>query len=40
MALMVGVTVVPVPLRPTVAVGALLEIVSCPVEELADAGLN
>ncbi|MGA8088036.1 MAG: hypothetical protein WCA10_12065 [Terracidiphilus sp.] len=40
MAPMVGVTVVPAPVRLTVAVDALLEIVSCPVEELADAGLN
>ena len=39
-ALTVGVTVVPVPLRLTVAVGALLEIVNCPVEELALVGLN
>jgi hypothetical protein len=39
-ALSVGVTPVPVPLRLTVAVGALLEIVSCPVTELADVGAN
>jgi hypothetical protein len=39
-ALTVGVTVVPVPLRLTVAVGALLEIVNCPVSELAVVGLN
>ena len=39
-ALTVGVTVVPVPLRLTVAVGALLAIVNCPVEELALVGLN
>ena len=39
-ALTVGVTVVPVPLRLTVAVGALLAMVNCPVEELALVGLN
>jgi len=39
-ALTVGATVVPVPLRPTVAVGALLEIVSWPVVELAVVGSN
>ncbi len=39
-ALTVGVTAVPVPLRLTVAVGALLEIVNCPVTELAPVGLN
>jgi hypothetical protein len=39
-ALTVGVTVVPVPLKTTVAVGALLEIVNCPVSELAVVGLN
>jgi hypothetical protein len=37
-ALTVGVTVVPVPLRGTAAVGAVLEIVSCPVTELAVVG--
>jgi hypothetical protein len=36
----VGATVVPVPLRLTVAVGALLEIVSWPVAELAVVGSN
>ena len=36
----VGATVVPLPLRLTVAVGALLEIVSCPVTALADVGSN
>jgi hypothetical protein len=39
-ALTVGVTVVPAPLRLTVAVGALLDIVSCPVAELAVVGSN
>lgn len=39
-ALMVGVNVVPVPLRLTVAGDALLEIVSCPVVEFADVGSN
>jgi len=39
-ALTVGATVVPVPLRLTVAVGAVLEIVNCPVTELAVVGLN
>jgi hypothetical protein len=39
-ALTVGVTVVPVPLRLTVAVVALLDIVSCPVAELPVAGSN
>ncbi len=39
-ALTVGVTVVPVPLRLTAGVGTLLEIVSCPVTELADFGSN
>ena len=38
-ALTVGATV-PEPLRPMVAIGALLEIVNCPVTELAAAGLN
>jgi hypothetical protein len=37
-ALTVGVRVVPVPLRLTVAVGAVLEIVNCPVTELAVVG--
>ena len=40
MPLTVGVTVVPVPLRLTVAVGALLEIVNCPVVEFAAVGSN
>jgi hypothetical protein len=35
-----GTTVLPVPLRLTVALGALLEKVSCPVEELALNGSN
>ncbi|MGA8740941.1 MAG: hypothetical protein WB561_07120 [Terracidiphilus sp.] len=39
-ALTVGKTAVPVPLRLTVAIGALLEIVNCPVTELAVLGLN
>ncbi len=39
-ALTVGVTVVPVPLRLTVAAGALLESVNCPVAELAVLGSN
>ncbi len=39
-ALTVGITVVPVPLRLTAAVGALLDIVSCPVAELAAVGSN
>jgi hypothetical protein len=39
-ALTVGTTVEPVPFRLTVAVGALLEMVSCPVEELAVVGSN
>jgi hypothetical protein len=39
-ALTVGVVVVPVPLRLTVAVGALLAMVSCPVAEPALVGLN
>jgi hypothetical protein len=39
-ALTVGITVAPVPLRLTVAVGALLEIVSCPVTALDDVGSN
>ena len=39
-ALKVGVAVVPVPLRLTVAVGALLEMVSCPVVEFAVVGSN
>ena len=39
-ALTVGTTAVPVPLRLTVAVGALLEIVNCPVTELAVVGAN
>ena len=39
-ALTVGVTVVPVPLRVTVAAGALLAIVNCPVEEPALVGSN
>lgn len=38
--LTVGVTGVPVPLRLIVAAGALLEIVSCPVTELAVVGAN
>lgn len=37
-ALIAGADVAPVPLRLTVAVGALLEIVSCPVDELAVVG--
>ncbi len=39
-ALTVGRTGIPVPLRLTVAIGALLEIVICPVAELAAVGLN
>lgn len=39
-ALTVGVIVVPVPLRLTVVLGALLEIVSCPVDALAVVGSN
>ena len=39
-ALTVGVTVVPVPLKLIVAVGALLAMVNCPVSELAVVGLN
>ena len=39
-ALTAGVAEVPVPLRPTVAVGALLEIVNCPVADVAVVGLN
>jgi hypothetical protein len=39
-ALTVGATLMPVPLRLTAWVGALLEIVSCPVVELAVVGLN
>ena len=39
-ALTVGVTEVPVPLRLTTAGDALLEIVNCPVAEVADVGLN
>jgi hypothetical protein len=39
-ALTVGATVVPAPLRVTVAPGALLEIVNCPVDELAVVGSN
>ena len=39
-ALTVGVTAVLVPLRLTVAVGAVLEIVNCPVTEPAPVGLN
>jgi hypothetical protein len=39
-ALTVGITTVPVPLRLTVAVGALLDIVNCPVTEFADVGSN
>lgn len=39
-ALTVGDTVVPVPLRLTVAAGAVLEIDSCPVVELAAVGSN
>jgi hypothetical protein len=38
--LIVGVALVPVPLRLTETAGALLEIASCPVNELAVAGLN
>jgi hypothetical protein len=38
--LTVGATLMPVPLRVTAWVGALLEIVSCPVVELAVVGLN
>jgi hypothetical protein len=40
MPLTVGVMVVPVPLRLTVAVGAVLKIVNCPSIELATVGLN
>jgi hypothetical protein len=36
----IGATAVPVPLRVTVAVGALLDIVNCPVTEFADVGSN
>jgi hypothetical protein len=39
-ALTVGVTEVPVPLRPTGPAVAVLEIVSCPVVEVAVVGLN
>jgi hypothetical protein len=39
-ALTVGATAVPVPVKLTVAAGALLEMVNCPVEELAVAGSN
>ena len=39
-AVTVGKTAVPVPLRLTVAIGALLEIANCPVIELAVAGSN
>lgn len=39
-ALTVGVIVVPVPLRVTVEVGALLAMVSCPVDALAVVGSN
>jgi hypothetical protein len=39
-ALTVGAVVEPVPLRLTAGVGTLLEIVSCPVTELADFGSN
>ena len=39
-ALTVGVTAVPVPVTLTAGVGALLEIVNCPVTELAVVGLN
>ena len=39
-ALTVGVTLVPVPLRLMIAVGALLEIVNCPVTAPAEVGLN
>lgn len=39
-ALTVGVVEVPVPLRPTVATGAVLEIVNCPVADVAVVGLN
>jgi hypothetical protein len=39
-ALTVGATFVPVPLRLTAGVGVLLEIVSCPVTELAEVGSN
>jgi hypothetical protein len=39
-ALTAGATVVPVPLRLTAGVGTLLEIVSCPVIELAEVGSN
>ena len=38
--LTVGAVVVPVPLKLTLAVGALLEIVSCPVDALAVVGSN
>ena len=38
--LTVGVVVEPVPLKLTVALGALLEIASCPVTDPADFGLN
>ncbi len=39
-ALIAGAPVVPVPLRLTVAAATLLEIVSCPVDELALLGSN
>ena len=39
-ALTVGATVAPVPVRLTAGVGALLEIVSCPDTELAEVGAN
>ena len=39
-ALTVGAIAVPVPLRLTDAVGAVLEMVSCPVTEFAPVGLN
>ena len=39
-ALTVGTTAAPVPLRETETAGALLEMVNCPVAELADVGSN
>jgi len=39
-ALNIGVTVVPVPVRLTADVGALLDKVNCPVTELAKVGSN
>jgi hypothetical protein len=36
----VGITVAPVPLRLTACVGALLDMVNCPVTELAVVGSN